>query len=216
MRSSPITRRPEAAILRRYAHACPRLAAARMLDTVRLARACLPGLPSYTLDALLEHLDIPIPAGRHRALAVGPEVLASQMALNYLHRHGDLMGKFVTWRGQGEVYEDVYRPADRDAVLAMAEQLDGPSGAALVDFWLRRQPESFRVCRQPGAEDPLAFVTWLELHEPDDEENRVDPFVASLGRMPTGPLRRGRERRSRYSASSTSAAGRPRRRRPPT
>jgi hypothetical protein len=45
---------------------------------------------------------------------------------------------------------------------------------------LRRQPESFRVYRRPGAEDPLAFVTWLELHEPDDEENRVDPFVASL------------------------------------
>jgi DNA polymerase-3 subunit epsilon len=59
----------EAGILRRYAHACPTLAAAPMLDTVRLARACHPGQPSYALDALLTHLDIPIPAGRHRALA---------------------------------------------------------------------------------------------------------------------------------------------------
>jgi hypothetical protein len=116
-----------------------------------------------------------------RALtAVGPEVLPSQMALNYLHRHGDLMGKFITWRGQGEVYEDVYRPADSDAVLAMTEQLNGRSGAALTEFWLRRQPEAFRVYRRPGVDEPVAFVTWLELHEPDEEENRADPLVAAL------------------------------------
>lgn len=58
----------EAGILRRYAHACPALAAAPMLDTVALAKACHPGLPSYTLDALLTFSGIAIPAGRHRAL----------------------------------------------------------------------------------------------------------------------------------------------------
>ncbi len=116
-----------------------------------------------------------------RALtAVGTDVLPSQMALNYLHRHGDLMGKYVTWRGRGEVYEDVYRSADHDAVLAMAEQLSGRSGAALVGFWLRRQPEAFRVYRRPDAPRPVAFVAWLELHEPDEEENRVDPLIRGL------------------------------------
>lgn len=58
----------EAGILRRYAHACPTLAAAPMLDTVALAKACHPDLPSYSLDALLAYLGIPIPAQRHRAL----------------------------------------------------------------------------------------------------------------------------------------------------
>lgn len=59
----------EGGILRRYAHACPQLAASRMIDTVRLARACWPNLDSYSLDALLDRLGITIPAGRHRALA---------------------------------------------------------------------------------------------------------------------------------------------------
>jgi DNA polymerase-3 subunit epsilon len=59
----------EAGILRRYAHACPALAATSMIDTVRLGRALWPGLASYALDALLTHAGIPIPAGRHRALA---------------------------------------------------------------------------------------------------------------------------------------------------
>lgn len=59
----------EAGVLTRYAHACPTLAAAPMLDTVRLARHAHPELASHTLDTLLTHLGIPVPAGRHRALA---------------------------------------------------------------------------------------------------------------------------------------------------
>ncbi|MEU4244222.1 3'-5' exonuclease [Actinoplanes sp. NPDC026619] len=59
----------EAGILRRYASACPALAAAPMLDTLRLAKACRPRLASYNLDALLTHYEITIPADRHRALA---------------------------------------------------------------------------------------------------------------------------------------------------
>jgi len=59
----------EAGILRRYAHACPTLAATPMLDTVALAKKCRPGLASYALDALLSFYGIAIPAARHRALA---------------------------------------------------------------------------------------------------------------------------------------------------
>jgi DNA polymerase-3 subunit epsilon len=73
----------EAGILTRYAHACPTLAAAPMLDTLRLARHAHPELASHTLDALLTHLGIPIPAGRHRALAdaaVTAEVLQRLLA----------------------------------------------------------------------------------------------------------------------------------------
>jgi DNA polymerase III epsilon subunit-like protein len=75
----------EAGILRRYAHACPTLAAAPVLDTVRLARHALPGLPSYRLDALLIHLDVPMPAGRHRAL---PDVAATAVVLRRLLAEG--------------------------------------------------------------------------------------------------------------------------------
>ncbi|MGW2858340.1 3'-5' exonuclease [Streptomyces sp. NPDC001205] len=58
----------EEAILFRYRVACPRLAATAVIDTRLLARHTLPGLPSYSLDALLTHEGIPQPAHRHRAM----------------------------------------------------------------------------------------------------------------------------------------------------
>jgi DNA polymerase-3 subunit epsilon len=58
----------EAGILSRYATSCPTLAAAPVLCTRDLARHAYPGLASYSLDALLTHTQIPIPADRHRAL----------------------------------------------------------------------------------------------------------------------------------------------------
>ena len=76
---------PEAGILARHAHACPTLAGAPMLDTLRLARHAYPELASHTLDALLVHLGIPIPAGRHRAL---PDVAATAEVLQRLLTDG--------------------------------------------------------------------------------------------------------------------------------
>ncbi|MGW0203588.1 3'-5' exonuclease [Nonomuraea sp. NPDC003201] len=58
----------EAALIAGLRSWCPRLAAVPLLDTVRLARHLYPRLPSHSLDTLLAHLDIPRPAGRHRAL----------------------------------------------------------------------------------------------------------------------------------------------------
>lgn len=116
-----------------------------------------------------------------RALtATGPNLLPSQMALNYLHRHGKVMGEFITWRGQGEVYEDAYRAADRPTVLAMAERLDGKEGAALVEFWLKRRPEGFLVYRSSATGAPMAFAGWLELYRADEQEIAADPLVAAI------------------------------------
>jgi DNA polymerase III epsilon subunit-like protein len=58
----------EAGILYDYADHCPRLATTDFLDTVRLARAAYPQLPSHRLDTLIQHLGIPRPIDRHRAL----------------------------------------------------------------------------------------------------------------------------------------------------
>jgi DNA polymerase III epsilon subunit-like protein len=58
----------EAGFLHDYRDHCPNLAATHLLDTVRLAKAVYPGLPSYGLDALMTALTIPRPAGRHRAM----------------------------------------------------------------------------------------------------------------------------------------------------
>jgi DNA polymerase III subunit epsilon len=58
----------EASILHDYRDHCPQLATTDFLDTVRLARATYPDLPSHRLDVLTAHLQIPHPIDRHRAL----------------------------------------------------------------------------------------------------------------------------------------------------
>jgi len=58
----------EAALLRRFAHACPRASRLPFLDTVALGKHLVPGLRDYKLDTLARHFSLPIPANRHRAL----------------------------------------------------------------------------------------------------------------------------------------------------
>jgi len=60
--------RYEAAIIRRFALAAPRLAALPFFDTVLLAKRVVPGLADYRLDTLATHLRLTIPVQRHRAL----------------------------------------------------------------------------------------------------------------------------------------------------
>lgn len=57
-----------ALIFAQHAH-CPVLAATPLLDTVRLARRTLTGLTRHGLDDLAHYWGIPIPPGRHRAMA---------------------------------------------------------------------------------------------------------------------------------------------------
>lgn len=58
----------EAGMIYLYRDHCPTLASTHLLDTVRLARRVLPGLASHSLDLLINHLGIPRPANRHRAM----------------------------------------------------------------------------------------------------------------------------------------------------
>jgi DNA polymerase-3 subunit epsilon len=105
----------EAGILRRYAHACPTLAAAPMIDTIRLARACHPGLTSYALDALLTHLDIPIPAGRHRALT---DASITARLLERLLAHGSTLHRW-SQLAQLRQLAGLPPPADRTEQTAL-------------------------------------------------------------------------------------------------
>jgi len=59
----------EAGLLYDYRDACPTLAHIDLLDTVPLARAAYPELPSHRLDVLMQHLAIATRPDRHRALA---------------------------------------------------------------------------------------------------------------------------------------------------
>ncbi|MFE5592918.1 PolC-type DNA polymerase III [Streptomyces sp. NPDC056549] len=83
----------EARIIAGQAAYCPMLAATPLLDTLRLAKAVMPGLGSYGLDALLGHYGILKPAGRHRAM---PDVEVTAQLLARLLDDGCADGRWST------------------------------------------------------------------------------------------------------------------------
>jgi DNA polymerase III subunit epsilon len=83
----------EAGILYDYRDHCPQLAMTWFLDTVKLARAAYPDLASHNLDALLLHLQIPVPAGRHRAM---PDVEVTASLFIRILAEGGACGKWRT------------------------------------------------------------------------------------------------------------------------
>jgi DNA polymerase-3 subunit epsilon len=102
----------EAGIIARYASACPTLAAAPMLCTRNLARHAYPGLASYSLDALLTHTQIPIPAGRHRAL---PDAQATATLFQRLLTDGATRHR---WSRMHQLQQLAGRPAPATAITA--------------------------------------------------------------------------------------------------
>ncbi|MCX5395319.1 PolC-type DNA polymerase III [Streptomyces sp. NBC_00094] len=83
----------EAGIIARQAKHCPVLAATPLLDTLRLAKAVVPGLGSYGLDSLLGYYGIAKPAGRHRAM---PDVEVTAQVLARLLEEGCAGGRWRT------------------------------------------------------------------------------------------------------------------------
>ncbi len=67
-----------------------------LLDTVRMARAVIPHLPSYRLDEVLRHYRIPRPAGRHRAM---PDAEVTSEIFRRLLADGARLGLWATLAG---------------------------------------------------------------------------------------------------------------------
>lgn len=103
----------EGGILYDYREHCPGLARTRLLDTVRLARAVHPALPSHGLDALMSALDIPRPADRHRAL---PDTEVTAELFRRLLADGTARGPWTSLR-------EVRKACGRDAKAAAPSQL---------------------------------------------------------------------------------------------
>ncbi|MGJ6969240.1 ATP-binding protein [Streptosporangium sp. G11] len=125
--------------------------------------------------------------------APDPDVLTAVGSLFFLNRDSGSTADFHSWRGEGEVQEDLFRPADAGALehlAAVAENAQSMAGAA---FWMARQPEAFRVYRWTETGEPVAFCAWLRLERPDEEEITADPITAAAWAhcRATAPLRIG-------------------------
>ncbi len=120
-------------------------------------------------------------------------VLGAVGSLFYLHRSVGTTAEFHSWRGDGEVYEDVFRPEDVDALVRMAAAVENDESAAAVAFWTRRQPKAFRLYRRTETGELAGFCSWLRLSEVSEEEAAADPIVATAwaNARAIAPLRPG-------------------------
>ncbi|GAA1909229.1 ATP-binding protein [Streptantibioticus ferralitis] len=153
------------------------------------------------LDADLRWRDPQRYATMHRRLfrqlieqartASGSTVLASSAALLHLQRHAGLAPHWFSGKFDGEVFEDVLRPEDRQEVLALAAEHANEESVALADYWLDRQPGAFTVYRCTESGELAGFLAWLRFTVPQEEELTADPVVAAAWAhvRATNPLR---------------------------
>lgn len=79
-------------------------------------------------------------------------------------------------------------------VVEMTVAFQGPEQAALVAYWMRRQPNAFRVFRGARGE-PRGYGACLELHEATEVDLATDPGARALWRYVQrhGPPRAGEQ-----------------------
>jgi hypothetical protein len=120
-------------------------------------------------------------------------VLPAATAFCFLNRRGGLLSRFITYRRMGEFVECRYLPEDRADVLRLARSAEGPASAALVEFWLERQPEGFWVHRRADTGEVVGFLGQVRSAQFTAEELSTDPVVAAVWAhcRAAGPLRCG-------------------------
>ena len=78
-----------------------------------------------------------------------------------------------------------------DVLHAMVERHEGEAGAALTEYWFRKQPESVEVFREDGR--PVGLLLCLRLEQVTGEDAKADPVVAAVRQAVSRqmPLREG-------------------------
>nr|WP_218920436.1 hypothetical protein [Lentzea guizhouensis] len=111
----------------------------------------------------------------------------------FLFRDHSGASNLYDWRAHPQVEDTPLRPGDVPDVLRLAQEAEGPTSAAAVAHWVRRQPEGFRVYRHAGSATPVAFMAVLRLEAPMPQDVAADPVVAALWDHVevAAPLRRG-------------------------
>ncbi|MGW1146777.1 AAA family ATPase [Streptomyces sp. NPDC002454] len=125
--------------------------------------------------------------------ATGADLVPAVLAFTHLQRSNGFVSRFLTWRINGDVYEDSLRAEDHELLVELTRGAEGEESAAIVGFWLAERPEAFRVLRSSSTDRPAAFSAWLELDEPDPRQLSADPVVAACWEhcRTTLPLREG-------------------------
>ncbi|MDR7277305.1 ATP-binding protein [Catenuloplanes atrovinosus] len=112
------------------------------------------------------------------AEASGTTALLSLIEAIYLRRSDPGIRRLMAWSDHAGVQTDGYRPGDHAHLHRMAAEAG--YSAAIVEFWLHRQPRAFLVYRDAPAGRPVGFIAQLELSRRSPMEVRADPFVRAV------------------------------------
>jgi hypothetical protein len=102
--------------------------------------------------------------------------------LIFMHRRNPLYSDFMDWETFGRAHGDRLRPGDGEAIVAMAEQHEGPESARLAAHWLERCPDAFVVVRA-AAEEARGFIAILPLHDIAEHDIDADPGARAMWRF---------------------------------
>ncbi|MEJ3657978.1 AAA family ATPase [Actinomycetes bacterium KLBMP 9759] len=97
----------------------------------------------------------------------------------FVARSHPVLGPGLRWpNGRGPYLERV-RADDRGPMVGMAAEHLGSRQAVLLDHWLTRQPEAFRVFRGDDGK-PRGFGGYLALHEATSADIEADPGARAM------------------------------------
>jgi hypothetical protein len=112
----------------------------------------------------------------------------------YLARHSPIIKPYFDWSAMHSGYAEPASREDAAAIVEMVQRHEGEASAQIARYWLRRQPQAFRIFRSFGDES-VGFVANLALDEESSEDLAADPAIAALWRYVRryGPIRPGEE-----------------------
>jgi len=130
-------------------------------------------------DRILTHIDNRLQELR---ASTDPDAdsVARHLCANALYLQRDGFGRSSQFDGRraGHVYEDALRPGDHRALLELTAREHSPEFAAVIECWLGRQPESFRIVRNAATREVTGLLACIRLTEPRREDTDADPFAA--------------------------------------
>jgi hypothetical protein len=110
----------------------------------------------------------------------------------YLHRRNPVVRPAFEWQEGGNVWNDVARPAEVPALLAMIERHEGETAAKLAAYWFERHLHAVQVFRG-DQQKPAGFLLSLLLEQVTDEMRSADPALEKTWKFlqRQAPLRSG-------------------------
>jgi hypothetical protein len=114
--------------------------------------------------------------------------------LLYLARHNPFIKPYFDWTAFHSGYAEPAVTDDAAAILDMVQRHEGEPSAQIVRYWLRRQPQAFKVYRNTGGE-LIGFMAHLTLQGATSEDLAADPAVPAALEFAQryGPARPGEE-----------------------